>query len=652
MNALRINTQERSGKTFDSKHPSIEVEVIQTKSKRGLSLQRFIHVNYRGNRIGRIDMNKVDVWNTHPYSARYYERNGDERGEHAGSFDTLYAAKTGVFTKWKENAKPEKQKYDPAMLPSGDNSDFYPTPSALAGKMMAMVDWKEVRSVLEPSAGKGDLLECMGSATYKRQRYSRNLEDIDCIEMDQNLRYILTGKGYRVVHDDFLTYHTQKRYDLIVMNPPFSDGDRHLEKALEIQQDGGQIVCLLNAETLRNPHTVRRKHLFDRLTKLGARIQFIKGAFLRAERRSDVEVAIVSVHIPMREFDSSIFERMKKATEQTVQADSKHELVGGNFIEQMITNYGVEVAATLEFMREYNGLVPYILTGSQSYAHALLSIKIGDQSYDTIDNEGVNRYMRAVRGKYWDNLFHLPQLTSKFTSDLMKEYQSSVDKMEEYEFSEFNIRQIIGKLDGSLRTGIDKAIMDVFEKMTAAHSWWPETKNNIHYYSGWATNKAHKIGKKVIIPIHGSHSDSWRGEKLAEYTIYGVLGDIEKSLNYLDQGVTAESDMHVVLKTANAAGQTRNIAFKYFNATFFKKGTCHITFHDQRMVDLLNIYAARGRNWLPPNYGKARYEQMTPEEREVVDSFQGKEQYERIMENADYYLVAHNQQLLLGVGQM
>lgn len=45
------------------------------------------------------------------------------------------------------------------------------------------------------------------------------------------------------------------------MNPPFSNGEQHLLKALELQKSGGHIICLLNAETLNNPFTLARKEL-------------------------------------------------------------------------------------------------------------------------------------------------------------------------------------------------------------------------------------------------------------------------------------------------------------------------------------------------------------------------------------------------------
>ena len=39
------------------------------------------------------------------------------------------------------------------------NDQFYPTPAALADKMLAGLDMNYVSSVLEPSAGKGDLVD-------------------------------------------------------------------------------------------------------------------------------------------------------------------------------------------------------------------------------------------------------------------------------------------------------------------------------------------------------------------------------------------------------------------------------------------------------------------------------------------------------------
>lgn len=123
---------------------------------------------------------------------------------------------------------------DVKTIGSGNEKDFYPTPKELAEVMLENVDWDYVETVLEPSAGKGDLVDVINEESvkgcYKGTYYPRKEKDIDCVEIDENLQHILRGKGYKVVHDDFLTFNTFKHYDLIIMNPPFSDADKHLRQ--------------------------------------------------------------------------------------------------------------------------------------------------------------------------------------------------------------------------------------------------------------------------------------------------------------------------------------------------------------------------------------------------------------------------------------
>ncbi len=80
-------------------------------------------------------------------------------------------------------------------------SEFYPTPKSLIDKMLEGTDLSMVFSVLEPSAGKGDIVEVL----REREKNTYELKfDIDCIEMDRDLRFVLEGRGFRVVAGDFL----------------------------------------------------------------------------------------------------------------------------------------------------------------------------------------------------------------------------------------------------------------------------------------------------------------------------------------------------------------------------------------------------------------------------------------------------------------
>ena len=111
------------------------------------------------------------------------------------------------------------------------NKEFYPTPKWMVDRMIDEIDTQKIKDILEQSAGKGDIIDGIIEKYEKKIYYSEKV-NIDAIEIDNNLRMLLKGKNYRVIFDDFLSFNTYKKYDLIIMNPPFSCGDKHLLKAI------------------------------------------------------------------------------------------------------------------------------------------------------------------------------------------------------------------------------------------------------------------------------------------------------------------------------------------------------------------------------------------------------------------------------------
>lgn len=582
-----------------------------------------------------------------PNATRKY---GFPRYDHLAACDTVAEAKQKIEAWYKENAHlyERKSKVDPKYLPAGDNAEFFPTPGALAGRMLKLVNWRNVRSILEPSAGKGDLADHVYSfLVHTNNVYLRNLSSegkkgmIDVIELDPNLQCMLLGKEYRLVGDDFLALSTRKQYDLIIMNPPFSNGDEHLLKAISmVKATGGQVVCLLNAETIRDPYSKRRKYLRQELSELNARIEFVKDGFKKAERSTDVEVAIVYIAVDEPKFQSSIWDGLKKAQAARMEEEGTTALVSGNWVEGMVAHYNMEADAGVALMKEYNALAPYILNSKSNYASPLIQLSVNDRKVDKADAGTVNTYLEKLRYKYWTALLDRPEVTGRMTSQMRDDYSAKLRDMAEYDFSLFNARRFLSELYSQLSQGVVDSIHELFETFSAKHSYYPECSRNTWYYNGWKTNKAHKVGMKVIIPVNGCYAESWKGEKLDSYRVSGVISDLERVLDYLDSGrTTFHTPVDLAIKTANINGLTKAV-FTYFTATFYKKGTCHIKFHEnaRHLIDRLNIFAGREKGWLPPNYGKVPYDQMDAESRAVVDDFQGKEDYERIYAEAGYYL--------------
>lgn len=573
-----------------------------------------------------------------------------EHSEFLGRAATIAGAKK-LIRQWGEQHLTEVSQrttgQDVKRLPQFSDTGFYPTPSNLAGRMLAGVRWKDVTAILEPSAGKGDLADAARKFVedYHNDRkvcVDKREPYIDCVEIDPDLALILKGKGYPVVSDDFLTFHTFKQYDLILMNPPFENGDEHLLKALSLMERGGQIVCLLNAETIRNPYTNRRKVLRQKLSEYNAKIEFIENAFAHAQRKTNVEIAMIFVDIPYPKPESDIFEHLKRSREETyTAADGPTALASADWLQNMIDGFQFEAELGNKLIREYQGLRPYLMNGSTTYEKPLLELTCSEKGRGN-DAGLPNVYLRALRGKYWRTLLSRPELTGKMTSAMRQDYQEKIETLSAYDFSRYNIETVMREIAHQLTQGVEESILNLFETFTAKHAWYPECANNIHYYNGWATNKAHKIGMKVIVPASGCYADSWRDEKLDTYRVNSMISDLERAMNYLDRGETyCHIPVDGAVRLANGVNSNK-ASFTYFDCVFYKKGTCHIKFKPNavRIIDRLNIFAGQHKNWLPPVYGKKHYQDMTPEEQAVIDEFQGEAAYESVLSDPSMLISA------------
>lgn len=520
------------------------------------------------------------------------------------------------------------------------NEEFYPTPESLLNKIFDGVDWKQVDTILEPSAGKGDIIEFIQNSE-EAHRYHHNFE-IDCIEKDPNLQAVLKQKGFRLVHDDFFTFHTWKQYDLIVMNPPFSCGDKHLLNALKLQEDGGNVICILNAETLKNPYSVTRQALALRLEDLHANVSYMQNEFVSAERKTSVEIAVVKVSIPKKERDSRIFSELresKQMSEQTVQEQTS--LAENDYIKAAVKQFELETEAGIRLIREYQAMKPYMLrslSGDNFVKNDSILYLTMDKHSPCSPEVTENEFLKVVRLKYWTSIFNDSRFTGHMTSNLLSEYRTQIDKLADYDFSCFNIKTIQADIAIKLVKGVEECIVKLFDELSFQYSYSDELGRNIHYYNGWKTNKAWIINKKVILPWMNAWGRFNGLYDPASYEIIEKLADIEKALDYLSGSSGNERGIRETLHEAEKIGQTKKIPLKYFTVTFYKKGTCHIEFTDLELLKKLNIFGSQQKGWLPPAYGKKSYSDMDEEEKKVIDEFEGVESYMETMTNSDYYL--------------
>lgn len=122
-----------------------------------------------------------------------------------------------------------------------DEFEFFPTPPEVAARVIELADICPGQRILEPSAGRGALIEPLESLGVS----------VDCVEkMPANAKH-LVGLGWlsRVAEGDFLTIEPVPDYDRVLMNPPFGkQADiKHVMHALRFLKPDGLLVSIMAA---------------------------------------------------------------------------------------------------------------------------------------------------------------------------------------------------------------------------------------------------------------------------------------------------------------------------------------------------------------------------------------------------------------------
>ncbi len=534
------------------------------------------------------------------------------------------------------------------------NADFYPTPEELAHRMFDKVNFDKVDTILEPSAGKGDLIKALDSYRYRSRRIEGRYfsldrrYEVDAIEIESELQSILNDiDRVSVIDSDFLSYAGSTHYDLIMANFPFSEGDTHLHKALNIMFCG-QIVCLLNAETIKNPCTKSRQELVARLKKLNADIEYIENAFSDAERKTNVEVALIYVKIE-RSVEIDVFGEMKDSepTQLDFIENEMHELSTKETYNDLVAKYNQsceQVSQQLvSFYSNYKNVSRYldlqIVNDNDYYSDS--------DSLTNLMRKKHNRFIKRIKREYWNKVTDLPEVRKYLTSTELNKLSANNEIFYNKEFTVSNIRQFVLNLVKNYPQHINQAIEDLFDKLTSyalkdKSYGYEEYKNNIHYFNAWKTNSGYKVNKKVILPFQRDYY-SQKYNKIDGYQ-RNFLDDMEKVMHYFNpsrfySSMDKNSDsprplgMSEICERWLQGGENRKIETAYFFVSIFKKGTIHLEFKDEDLLRRFNIEACKMKNFIPKEYSDKEYDDLNDEEQEIVNQFEGKAAYKPVKEN-------------------
>jgi hypothetical protein len=444
------------------------------------------------------------------------------------------------------------------------DKEFFPTPQEIISLMMEGYNFKN-KIVLEPSAGRGDIVEAL------------NLEGASVLTCERNpdLAQIVKTKS-QFLKPDFLevTREEVSHINFIIMNPPFSNADEHILHAWTIAPDGCVIIALMNSETLKNAYSMKRRELKTIVQGFGYS-QDLGQCFKTADRKTDVNIHMVRLSKPANDYKNEFEGFFLEDDEQEVQENG---LMSYNFVRDIVNRY---VEAVKIFDKQLNAAIEMNnLTSSFYNSSIALSIREGDKDF-TREN-----YKKDLQKNAWKFIFNKMNLNKYATRGLKEDINKFVEQQQNIPFTMKNIYKMLEIIIGTADQRIDKAIIEVFDKITYHHS------ENRHNVKGWKTNSHFLVGKKFILPYAISPAKEYGYESKYYHSlkIYDFMGDLEKALCFVTgtnwdilQGV---EDKIKDLKTSCFYGEWHESDFFKFKG--FKNGNMHFEFKSEDVWGVFN----------------------------------------------------------------
>jgi 16S rRNA G966 N2-methylase RsmD len=463
------------------------------------------------------------------------------------------------------------------------NKDFYPTPDDV---IESMLRHEEItgKTILEPSAGSGKIVEYLKLAGAGK---------VIACELNDDLRKIVESKC-DVIESNFLHVKSEQvsHVNMIIMNPPFSSGARHILHAYEIAPAGCKIISLCNIATIVNDDRRERSELAN-VIEMHGYYEDMGNCFSNADRQTDVQVALVKLTKPGGSYEQEfegffMFDEEEKGSNGIMPYNFIRDLVNRYIAAIKLYDSQMEVAYQIKELTSmfYNNRSEYDYSDEKEQER--LRMMHSDESRIQFVREHRETFKKELQKDAWKFIFNKMDLTKVATRQLRDDINKFVETQQKIPFTMRNIYRMLEIVIGTTDQRMDKAILQAFDSITKHHDC------NRHCVEGWKTNSHYLVGKKFIFPyvIDKWFIDYRDGIKI-NYNDQDMISDIEKALCFL---TGANWDEIVTLRVATyhtkaAFGQWHNSHFFRFKG--FKKGSMHFEFISEDVWAMFNQRVAK-----------------------------------------------------------
>jgi len=372
-----------------------------------------------------------------------------------------------------------------------NNPDLYPTSEDTFNRMAEGLTI-EGKVVYDPEAGTGNLV---------RFCQERGAKQVIASEINEQLCKILQTKC-TLIGKDFLQVTSDQisHVDVIVMNPPFSQGAEHINHAYKIAPPGCKITALCNLQTLTNAYSKSREELKANVEGYGS-YQDIGDCFSQGERKTDVKVALIRLEKPGTNYNQE-FEGF--FTDEDPAEQQANGLIGYNVIREIVNRY---VESVKIFDQQLETAVRLSEMTGEFYGGSF-GMQVTRNKLPLERNE----FKKGMQKAGWNYIFSKLNLTKHTTRGLKEDINKFVETQENIPFTMRNIYKMLEIVYATTGQRMDKAIVEVFDTVTKHHA------DNKYGIAGFKTNSHYLLTKRFILPTSNENE---------------LLSDMQKALCYI-----------------------------------------------------------------------------------------------------------------------
>ena len=489
-----------------------------------------------------------------------------------------------------------------------ENADFYPTPEEVIEKMMMNVDIIG-KNVLEPSAGKGNIVEWLKAHGAAR---------VIACENDPNLKKLLDGKC-EFLTDDFLTVTEEQvsHVDVIVMNPPFSKGAEHILHAFDIAPGGCTIVALCNDSNFNRGWDYEKNKKVIETVELYGQKEYLGDVFSTAERKTGVYVDLITLYKERTGEDEFKDYFFSQYDEDIANINEKEGIMPYNLIRDLVNRYITAVKLfdeTLEAANKINEAAKYPDAGDYEYVPVMFGTYKKSPGSESVTKINHQQYKKELQKYYWRIIFNKLNMEKYATKELRNQINKFIEQQSHVPFTMGNIYRVIDIVIQTNGQRMNTALLEAFDNICSFSA------ENSTAGPKWKTNANYMVNRKFIVPYlcngyrDGYTINKWGHERWGKVAYPQVHIDWRASVDKMEDVCKAlcfitghNYDFVDSLRSHHDREEWGEwFHWGFFRCKAFKKGTVHFEFLDEDVWYKFNQRVAELRGWeLPKKPEKA-----------------------------------------------